>query len=217
MPIKRGGDGELYEEPTKPVGARRERDEPKSDSEALTRPTRTRAVDPEDSLFGPDTRTSGDASWDEPTKPLRRRSGDETRILTRAKSGEADHPAARRGDPMADPPVGWLVIVRGPGKGHVLTLGNGMNAIGRGENSRVRVDFGDDGVSRDNHARLVYEPRQRCFLLSHGEGANLTYLNGEVVLQSQPIESGAEIQIGDTTMRFQSFCSQAFDWPDVDD
>ena len=118
---------------------------------------------------------------------------------------------------MADPPVGWLVVVRGPGKGNVLTLGNGMNAIGRGTSSRVRLDFGDDNVSRVNHARIAYEPRQRRWLLSHGDGANLTYLNGEVVMAPEEIASGAEIQIGDTTLRFQAFCSQEFDWPDVDD
>ena len=35
---------------------------------------------------------------------------------------------------------------------HVLTLGNGMNAIGRGTSSHVRLDFGDGNVSCGNHA-----------------------------------------------------------------
>ena len=118
---------------------------------------------------------------------------------------------------MADPPVGWLVVVRGPGKGNVLTLGNGMNAVGRGPSSRVRLDFGDDNVSRVNHAQLAYDPRQRRWLLSHGEGANLTYLNGEVVMGPVEIASGAVIEVGETTLRFQAFCSQDFDWLDVED
>ena len=94
---------------------------------------------------------------------------------------------------MADPPVGWLVVVAGPGKGRVLTLGNGLNPIGRSAESRVRLDFGDDNISRANHARLVYEPRQRRWLLNHGDGTNLTYLNGEVVMSAVELQSGAEI------------------------
>ena len=64
---------------------------------------------------------------------------------------------------------------------------------------------------------LIYEPRQRRWLLSHGEGTNLTYLDGYVVVEVVEIEAGAEIQLGDTTMRFQPFCSKAFDWQDLDD
>ncbi|MCY3564609.1 MAG: FHA domain-containing protein [Gammaproteobacteria bacterium] len=212
MPIKRGRDGELYEEPTGVVKGREE----ESGGEPATKPLRS---EPEDSLFGPGkSRRSeaGDANWDAPTTPLRRGRGEETRIISPAKRA-AQEDAASAKDPMNDPPVGWLVIVRGPGKGRVLTLGNGMNAIGRSETSRIRVDFGDDSISRSNHARIAYEPRQRSFLLNHGEGANLTYLNGEVVMEAKPIAPGAEIQIGDTTLRFQSFCSKDFDWPDVDD
>ena len=92
-----------------------------------------------------------------------------------------------------------------------------MNAIGRGEPSRVRLDFGDDSVSASNHARLIYEPRRRRWLLSHGDGTNLTYLNDEVVVETVEIESGAEIQIGETILRFQAFCSAKFDWSDVGD
>lgn len=115
---------------------------------------------------------------------------------------------------MADPPVGWLVVVRGPGRGRALALGTGMNAIGRSQESRVRLDFGDDKVSRTNHARVAYEPRERRFLLNHGDGTNLTYLNGQVVMSAVEIGSGAEIQVGDTTLRFQAFCSPEFDWLD---
>ena len=81
----------------------------------------------------------------------------------------------------------------------------------------MRVDFGDDTIARANHARLVYEPRQRRYLLNHGDGSNLTYLNGEVVMGAAELASGAMIELGETTLRFQAFCSKDFDWPDVDD
>ena len=118
---------------------------------------------------------------------------------------------------MLDPPVGWLVIVHGPGKGRVLTLGNGMNVLGRGPNARVRIDFGDDTIARTNHARIAYVPRDRTYLLSHGDGTNLTYVDEEVVTETVEIESGATIELGETTLRFQAFCTAEFDWGDFDD
>ena len=31
------------------------------------------------------------------------------------------------------------------------------------------------------------------------------------------LKSGGMIQMGETTLRFQGFCSEEFDWSDVDD
>ena len=187
-------------------------------SSASEAPTEPASAPAGDSLFA-DAPSTAAERWESVTKPINREDREgKTRILSprRRPAAASEDPVAAT-DAMADPPVGWLVVVRGPGKGNVLTLGNGMNAIGRGTSSRVRLDFGDGNVSRVNHARIAYEPRQRRWLLSHGDGANLTYLNGEVVMAAVEIASGAEIQIGDTTLRFQAFCSQEFDWPDVDD
>ena len=209
MPVKRGSHGKIVEEPSRPGGVR-------DDTDLMG-----------DSLFGGVKGASDDdvhigGKWDKPTEPMGKRGGgqdDKTRVLRPKRQPDpTEGPRTDEGDdPMADPPVGWLVVISGPGQGRVLTLGNGMNAIGRGPGSRVRMDFGDDGISRANHARLAYEPRQRQFLLGHGEGTNLTYLNNEVVLESKAIESGATIQIGETKLRFQAFCGETFDWVDVDD
>ena len=133
--------------------------------------------------------------------------------ISRRHAGE--QPDSR--DPMLDPPVGWLVIVRGPGKGRVLTLGLGLNIIGRSPDMRVCLDYGDNNISRTNHARIVYEPRKRQYLLSHGDGTNLTYLDNELVMTPVELGSGGEIQLGNTTLRFQAFCGSAFDWQDIDD
>ena len=213
MPIRRRGDGEIVEEPTNPLPARGGTPPATPPEEAPTEPT---APPPADSLFA-DAPADAKERWDSPTKPVNREDREgKTRILSPRRAPSTEDRATAT-DPMADPPVGWLVVVRGPGKGSVLTLGNGMNAIGRGTSARVRLDFGDGNVSRANHARVAYDPRERRWLLSHGDGANLTYLNGEVVMAPVEIESGAQIQIGETTLRFQAFCSQEFDWLDVDD
>ena len=235
MPIRRRGDGEIVNEETQPIG--RDDDgptKPVTDGDSRYQPTRRidqsggslfdddsdRSAPPGESLFGGD-RNRG---LESPTEPMRGRKAPGASTTeasdgrTRVYRGGRGRGVAEAGDdPMADPPVGWLVVIGGPGKGRVLTLGSGMNAIGRGAESRVRLDFGDDNVSRLNHARVIYEPRQRRWLLNHGDGTNLTYLNGDVVVGVAEIQSGAEIQLGDTTLRFQAFCSEEFDWQDVDD
>ncbi len=48
-------------------------------------------------------------------------------------------------------------------------------------------------------------------------GTSLTHLNGRVVMKTLEVVPRAEIQLGETTHRFQAFCSREFDWPDVDD
>ena len=213
MPIRRRDDGEIIEESTEPVRGRESDRGEKGADDASTGPVKGRPQG--DSLFD----GGATQSWEAPTKPIGRGGEGKTRIISpRGRRQPTDAAAsALEEDPMADPPVGWLVVVRGPGKGRVLTLGNGMNPIGRSAQSRVCLDFGDDNISRANHARLVYEPRQRRWLLNHGDGTNLTYLNGEVVLSTVEVQSGAEIQLGQTTLRFQALCSQEFDWPDVND
>ena len=229
MPIQRRDDGEVVVEATEPVGRSSPSGtgQPSSDAgvaDAPTDPLKSGgkyAKTEEDSLFKP-KRHSDDAGnrMEEPTVPIGSdHQDDKTRIISPRRSGTSQkkQPVPDPTDPMLDPPVGWLVVVRGPGKGQVLTLGNGMNIIGRGPDARVRIDFGDATIARTNHARLVYEPRQRHYLLNHGDGTNLTYLNGEVVIESTAVESGAMIEIGETTLRFLAFCSADFDWLDIDD
>ena len=122
---------------------------------------------------------------------------------------------AESSDGMADPVVGWLVVVAGPGKGQVCKLGYGTNSLGRGENARARLDYGDEGISRENHAALTYDPRGRKFYLQHGGGVNLTYLGDTPVLTPTPLAPMQDISIGDTTLRFVPFCGPDFDWQDL--
>lgn len=211
MPIRRRGDGEIIDESTETVRGRQAAPASQDSDESGTAPVERGGQG--DSLFVGGAATE---RWESPTKPIGQGGDGRTRIATPGVRRPAAASALEE-DPMSDPPVGWLVVVRGPGKGRALTLGNGMNPIGRSAESRVRLDFGDDNISRANHARLVYEPRQRRWLLSHGDGTNLTYLNGELVMATVELQSGAQIQLGETTLRFQAFCSQDFDWPDVDD
>lgn len=116
-------------------------------------------------------------------------------------------------DYMRDPVVGWVVVVDGPGKGAALSLGYGMNTIGRA-NCRVNLNFGDLDISREPHASITYDPRGRVFYVNHGGGKNLTYLNDAPVLQPVVISGGEVINLGETALKFMPFCGKDFDWQD---
>jgi FHA domain len=113
-----------------------------------------------------------------------------------------------------DPVVGWVVVVDGPGRGNALRLGYGQNGIGRDQAERVCLDFGDDAISRQKHCFLIYEPRRRQFLVRPGDGAALTYLNGNLLSQPRQLKAADKIEIGRTTLRFVPLCGPDFEWRD---
>ena len=117
---------------------------------------------------------------------------------------------------MDDPVVGWLVVVEGPGKGRAVQLGYGSNSLGRGATDRVKLDFGDDQISRNGHAVVTYDPRGRRFYVQHGGGTNLTYLEDKPVLTPAELPPLGKIGIGNTVLRFVPFCGTEFDWQDSD-
>ena len=136
----------------------------------------------------------------------RRRQEDEERRQERAEEDRG----------MDDPVVGWLVIVEGPGKGRAVQLGYGSNALGRGTTDRVKLDFGDDQISRSGHAVVTYDPRGRKFYVQHGGGTNLTYLGDQPVLAPTELPALSHISIGNTVLRFVPLCGAEFDWQDTE-
>lgn len=112
-----------------------------------------------------------------------------------------------------DPVVGWLVVIEGPGRGESVTIGAGMNAIGRDPGERVALAFGDDRISAHSHARLIYEVESRSFFISHDRGDNLTRLNGMVVSGPQQLQAGDVIEFSTKTkVVFVPFCGPEFCW-----
>jgi hypothetical protein len=116
------------------------------------------------------------------------------------------------GNEMDDPPVGWLVAVEGPGKGTVLTLGIGMNTVGRGGDARVSIPFDDQEISRGKSFSVAYDEKNRQFYLLPGEGKTLVYFNEEPVLERLEMSSHMTFQIGQTSFRFVSLCGDSFTW-----
>lgn len=109
-------------------------------------------------------------------------------------------------------PVGWLIVVDGAGRGSAFTLFNGVSNIGRGEDQTVRLDFGDNAISRENHASIAYDPRQKSFFIGQGGKANLVRRNDRPVLSTEEMSAGDLVTVGETTLRFVPFCSSDFSW-----
>ena len=131
-------------------------------------------------------------------------------VLVRPSGGSRSEPSQGSQD---GPVVGWLVVVEGPGKGESRNLGYGVNAIGRDASNRVRLDFGDAGISRVKQAMVTYDSRNRAFYVQHGESNNLSYLNNEPVLAPAKLSSRDRIRIGnDTELLFIPLCGSEFEW-----
>jgi len=130
---------------------------------------------------------------------------------------ETSAAADSESDPMDDPVAGWVVVIDGPGKGQVLQIGYGQNSIGKDVDQRIRLSFGDDQISRQNHAIITYDPRGKQFYLQQGTGTNLAYLNNAPVLAPTILAAHCHISLGETTLRFIPLCNEAFCWQDLED
>jgi predicted component of type VI protein secretion system len=108
--------------------------------------------------------------------------------------------------------VGWLVITAGPGRGKAFTLLDGVSNIGRGADQEVRLDFGDNSISRESHAVIAYDRMSRSFYLGHGGKANLVRLRDTPVLSTEKINDSDTIKIGETELRLVALCGEDFDW-----
>lgn len=117
-------------------------------------------------------------------------------------------------DPMNDPVAGWLVIIKGPGRGAYRRLGYGMNVIGRLE-GRVALDFGDEEISRREHGVVDYDPRSKTWSVQHGKGVQHTYLDGKPVRAPMELQPGQIISMGKTDMMFVPICGPDFDWQET--
>ncbi len=131
-----------------------------------------------------------------------------------AKAAPAKTPEPHMDVPSADPqfPVGWLIVLEGPGRGASFTLSAGVSQIGRGHDQAIRLDYGDTSISRDNHAAIAYDEEKRTFFIGHGGKANLVRLNDMPVLSTETLTHDDLIRIGETTLRFIALCGPEFSW-----
>ena len=238
MPIKKTPDGRIVEEKTKAVGfgggdkTRIVGGGRRSDRTVLSseNPTGRDALDDKTRLVGQEprgkagqthskTRGQGVANLGATVTvggPSARSSGrvakgtDESpkTQLVRAESGDDVQITPATDDPV----VGWLVVQDGPGKGHSVPLGIGMNSVGRGTSARTTLSFGDHTLSSDKHFLISFDPRSARFAIHRGDSANLTYLNAEPVYGTEPLSNFDIIEAGQSKLCFVAFCGEQFNW-----
>ena len=223
MPVKLGPDGKVIEEETKKAGSFE--DEFRQESETGPgRPPTAPSSDREPEQSGYEARTvlarsQGSGGQGQDVAADKAAPEDRTRIY-RPGAGKRQTPdpppddsaASPPADTMDDPPVGWLVVVQGPGQGNVMTIGNGMNTIGRDSGERICLDFGDTLISRQRHALITYDPKGKKFYVQQGDGTNLTYIGDTPVLTPTELEEFSFIQMGETVLLFVPLCGERFDW-----
>ena len=217
MPVRRDADGNIIEEKTR-IGETFQQITPTIPGQSSAGATVGSGKDPNVDLgnkLGYDAQTVLAGS----TRGVERDKDPKTRIYRPGKT-ERGEPAAAPGagtqaaqaSAMDDPPVGWLVVIRGPGQGNFVAIGNGSNSVGRDADDRIRIDFGDETISRRGHSTITYDPRGKKFYLQHGSGKNLTYLEGNPVLAPTELAGFSKIAIGNTELLFVPLCCEQFDW-----
>lgn len=111
------------------------------------------------------------------------------------------------------PVVGWLVCVNGINKGKSYELKSGKNFIGRARDMDV-VLSGDESISRNRHAIVIFEPKAGIFIAQPGESRELFYLNDKVVLNNEQMKKNDSLLIGNTRLILIPCCDEAFRWED---
>lgn len=114
-----------------------------------------------------------------------------------------------------EPVVGWLIGLNGGVCGQSFELKSGRNFIGRAQDMDI-VLTGDDSVSRNKHAIVVYEPKSRMFIAQPGESRELFYINDKVVLNNEQIKKNDVLIIGKTKLMLIPCCDENFCWEDVE-
>lgn len=115
--------------------------------------------------------------------------------------------------PETDPVVGWLVCIQGRHIGESFNILSARNSIGRNDTNRIVLSK-DNGVSREKHAWIVYEPKQKVFYLQPGESSGLTYLNDENIMVSKVLAPRDKIEVGESAFIFVPLCGDNFSWED---
>lgn len=112
-----------------------------------------------------------------------------------------------------EPPTAWLVCVKGVYQGQAFACKSGRNRVGRNPNCNVNL-VNDTSVTREPHAVIIYDPKQRKFYLQNGSGDGLVYLNGSLLFAHEELNAYDQVQIGNAEFLFFPLCGERFAWED---
>lgn len=110
-----------------------------------------------------------------------------------------------------DPVVGWLVCIDGPDKGRDFRIRSERNFIGRSPSMDICIS-GDEGISRERHAVISFNPRKHTFLLLPGESHGIIYHNDDEVVGPVELKPYDRIELAQTQLLFVAFCGSQFNW-----
>jgi hypothetical protein len=110
-----------------------------------------------------------------------------------------------------DPVVGWLVCLAGPDRGRDFRLHAEKNFIGRSPLMDVCV-AGDESVSRDRHATVIFDPKKQTFWTLPGDASGLVYLNGDIVHSPAQMRRDDVLEVGQTKLVLIPFCGEKYSW-----
>lgn len=110
-----------------------------------------------------------------------------------------------------DPVVGWLVCTKGANRGRDYRIRSGWNSIGRDPSMQICI-AGDETISREDHARIFFDPKATVFHITSGSGRSGVYVNGVAVLQPTTLKRLDSVEVGSTTCVFMPFCGPEFSW-----
>lgn len=110
-----------------------------------------------------------------------------------------------------DPVVGWLVCTEGADRGRDYRIHSDNNFIGRSEKMDVSIR-GDETISRENHAIISYDTKEKKYYFSQGEGRSIVRVNGKALFTTCELSAYDEIEIGMTKLIFIPLCGERLEW-----
>ena len=131
-------------------------------------------------------------------------SANETRIVRQGEtgSGEAlDDISTQLIRDKSNAVVAKLTITDGPGAGNAVSIFSGTNQIGRGDDMRVQITFGDDTISRQKHAVITFDMKTLEVRIYDGGRPGGLWVNGERITADAQVKPGDLIKLGETTLR----------------
>lgn len=112
-----------------------------------------------------------------------------------------------------EPAVGWLTCIKGECIGETFSIKAGKNCIGRSLSNEISLAK-ENGVARDRHAQITFEPRKRQFFIQNGETDGLTYVNDELIVTFAELKNYDIITVGEVKLVFIALCGDKFTWDD---
>ncbi|SNS93358.1 FHA domain-containing protein [Antarctobacter heliothermus] len=113
-------------------------------------------------------------------------------------------------------PIGWIVVIDGPGRGASFTLTAGLSTVGRDADQTVTLDFGDTSISRERHISIAHDDEDSRTYIGHGGKSNIVRHNDRPLLTTEELSDGDTVRIGKTVLRFVGLCGDGFSWVDTD-